>query len=588
MVWFDRVKAAFRAKQPRVSAAVTSAASTVVELARVEAARSVALESISSIMRSMGSMTASDEVAGGDSGFVVPDTAHRGASQTSRALRSWAATAPVDGNLETVYDLAALRARSADLCRNNPIARGAVNRRVQKTIGVGLTVHPAIDRDLLGLSDDEADAWEREVKALFDKVAGSTDLDVRRTETFYGLQELAFRSSCERGEVFALLPLRPRRGTLCDLRVQLVEADRVTNPHYMFDTFDRMAGIAVDVDGAPVSYSIETTPSWLNVQRTWMEVPAFGPKSGRPNVLHVYKQQRVADKRGIPMLSPVIDTLKQITRYTEAELMATVISSFYTVFIKSLTGDDDPVGGLVDGESEPADGAQAKPLPPMKMGPGMINTLAEGEDISTADPNRPNPNYEPFVNAHIRQIGMAVDTPYEVLVQHFSASYSAARAALIEMWDAVLTWRSWFAARFCQPIWEEWLAEMVASGRIAAPGFFASEELRRAWCAALWIGAAMPQIDPVKETDAAAKKIKNGLSTMERESRALNGSDWEKNFRQRAKEEGMRKSLGLDFDTNINPITGDDDGRSDNGVDEDGDGDGNDGSGSGGAGGGAK
>jgi lambda family phage portal protein len=552
--------------------------SNAVELAKAEAVKElakVAGEVMRSAGRTDGTMRAdgdypsSENIGSSTSTPGYLDTAHRGASQNTRSLLNWGVTAPVDGNLETVYDIYALRARSADLCRNNPIARGAVNRKVQKVVGSGLTVHPSIDREFLGLSDEEADEWERDVKALFDKVAGSTDLDLRGTETFAGLQELAFRSVLERGEVFALLPVRKRPGTLCNLKLQLVEADRVTNPQLTYDTLWRMSGIETDIDGLPVAYWVETTPSWLNVVRTWARVPARGEKSGRPNVLHVYRQQRIGDKRGIPMLSPVIETLKQLSRYTEAELMAAVISSMFTVFVKTLTGDNDdltadampPALVPTAGDADPglSSGTHVKPI---AMGNGAIVELAEGEDISTANPGRPNPNYEPYVTALIRQVGMAVDIPFEVLMQHFSSSYSASRAALIEMWDAVMTQRAWFADGLCQPTYEEWLAEMVLSGRIRAPGFFASEEIRRSYCRSEWIGAAMPQLDPVKESTAADKRVASGYSTIERETRALNGSSWERNFRQRAKEEALRKQLGLDFSTNINPITGADDGQS--------------------------
>jgi len=59
----------------------------------------------------------------------------------------------------------------------------------------------------------------------------------------------------------------------------------------------------------------------------------------------------------------------------------------------------------------------------------------------------------------------------EVLIKHFTASYSAARASLLEAWKFYLNRRHWFAAGFCQPIFEAWFAEAVSLGRIPAPGF---------------------------------------------------------------------------------------------------------------------
>ena len=70
-----------------------------------------------------------------------------------------------------------------------------------------------------------------------------------------------------------------------------------------------------------------------------MWVAAFGPNSGERQVLHLFKRLRIDMTRGVPYLAPVIEPLKMLDRYAEAELMAAVVSSFFTVFVKS-EGDD--------------------------------------------------------------------------------------------------------------------------------------------------------------------------------------------------------------------------------------------------------
>ena len=42
----------------------------------------------------------------------------------------------------------------------------------------------------------------------------------------------------------------------------------------------------------------------------------------------------------------MIEELKQLKRYTDAELMGAVVSSFFTVFVKTKTPDEGPLGGL--------------------------------------------------------------------------------------------------------------------------------------------------------------------------------------------------------------------------------------------------
>jgi capsid protein len=64
-----------------------------------------------------------------------------------------------------------------------------------------------------------------------------------------------------------------------------------------------------------------------------LSVPAFGAKTGRRNILHLLYQERIGQRRGLPYLAPVLEALKQLGRYTDAELMAAVVAGMFTVFL---------------------------------------------------------------------------------------------------------------------------------------------------------------------------------------------------------------------------------------------------------------
>ncbi len=153
--------------------------------------------------------------------------------------------------------------------------------------------------------------------------------------------------------------------------------------------------------------------------------------------------ERPDQYRGVPYLATVIESLKQLTRYTEAELMAAVINAFFTVFVKSESPAETArdFEGVVDEEA---------PLetPDYKLGPGAINILNEGESIEIADAKRPNVNFDGFVSAMAKYIGAALEIPYELLTKSFTSSYSASRAALLEAWKAFKMRRTWFVSRF--------------------------------------------------------------------------------------------------------------------------------------------
>ena len=98
-------------------------------------------------------------------------------------------------------------------------------------------------------------------------------------------------------------------------------------------------GVEVDDSGKIVAYHICSTypNSTLRAEKKWTRVKAFGDKTGSPNVLMVYETERAEQYRGVPYLAPVIEALKQLTRYSEAEMMAAVINGFFTRFQSALT-----------------------------------------------------------------------------------------------------------------------------------------------------------------------------------------------------------------------------------------------------------
>lgn len=475
---------------------------------------------------------------------------YTGARTDRRALQEWTPFAgSPDG--DTLPDLETLRARSRDLVRNEPIAGGAVNTNVTSVVGVGLTPRPALDRELLGLADEAADAWERQADRVWKSWAGTTACDLRRKNTFAGLTALVLRSALESGDILALRRYKERKGDLLGLRVQLVEADRLSNPRHLPDT-DRLAGgVERDEDGAPVRYHVlnrHPGDVFTPVAQEWIALPAFGAISGEPLVLHVFQQERAEQSRGVPYLAPVIEALRQLGRYTDAELMAAVISSFFTVFVKS-SGDDTGglgVPGAAGGADADVDGARSSSQ--LKMGHGAILDLGPDESIETANPGRPNDKFDPFVQAILRQVGVRLEIPFELLIKHFTASYSASRAAMLEAWRAFLARRAWLVRDWAQPCYEWAIAEAIARGLLPAPGFFDNPLIRRAWLNAEWTGPAQGQIDPLKEVKAARERVAEGFSTRQEETAQLTGGDWETKHAQLAKETRLRREAGLDIE----------------------------------------
>jgi len=468
--------------------------------------------------------------------------AYIGASTTRRPTMSWQAQKG-DADAVVLYDLPNLRERSRDLLRNAPLAAGAVNTVTTNVVGTGLKVKSQIDRDVLKLTEEAADAWEAQTEREWHLFFDSPECDLARTLRGVDQQELALRQTLENGDVFVLMPNVVRPGSPYGLKLQMIEGDRVCNKDAVTDTPTLAGGVEKDGNGAPVAYHVMNqhpgSALYRTAERSWTVVPALS-KTGRRNVIHLFKTLRPGQSRGVPYLAPVIEPLKQIDRYTEAEIMAAVVSGMFTVFVKSETG-----GTSLSPMEPTSEVGGATTDDDFKLASGAILNLAKGEEIQSANPTRPNTGFDPFVMAVLRQVGVALELPFEVLIKHFTASYSAARAALLEAWRFFRTRREWLAANFCQAVYENFMDEAVALGRIKAPGYFADPLLRKAYLGAEWIGPAPGQIDPNKEIDAAEKRVSLGVSTVEKETAELTGGDFERNIPQIKKERRLLREAGL-------------------------------------------
>ena len=477
-----------------------------------------------------------------------------GASRNKNSMRGWLASSKspqedIDRNIPI------LRQRSRSLYMSAPLAVSAIKTNRTNIVGEGLRLKSTIDAAFLRMTPEAAAEWQRNTEREFELWADSKFCDSTRVNNFYEIQQVACLSWLMNGDACALVEYeRPTPAFPYGLRVHLIEADRVSTPHTSGTAVNLYAtesttgnrifnGVEVTDAGRVVAYHICSTypNSQLRAAKKWQRVKAFGDKTGTPNVLMIFEAERAEQYRGVPYLAPVIESLKQLTRYGEAEMMAAVINGFFTVFITS-EGNTGEVGftGVLDDEDRVSDDDLN-----YELGPGMVNVLKPGEKIDIADSKRPSSNFDAFTTALAKYVGAALEIPVELLIKSFNSSYSASRAALLEAWKAFRMKRKWLAADFCQPIYEIFLTEAIANGRIKAPGFFLDPAIKKAYCRAQWNGPAPGMLDPVKEATAAEKRIAIGVSTRQRESIEMTGTDFDANVAQLARENQLMKEAGL-------------------------------------------
>ncbi|MBF0270327.1 MAG: phage portal protein [Alphaproteobacteria bacterium] len=438
-----------------------------------------------------------------------------------------------------IPDLETARARSHELFRNAPLARGAVKTVRTSALGEGLALKAAVDSSYVRATEQAVNEFEDQAERLWSQHARARHIDIRAEQTIDSLAATVLLSVLLDGDALVVRRFddaSPQK--VLGLALQLVDTARLLNPVGIRDgqTFDNgntvTGGIERDSNGKAVAYHIAKRHpgDFQPGVRATVRYQAFSP-SGERLIWHIYESERSEQGRGVPYLTPVIEPLKQLDKYTEAEVMAAVVSSLFTVFVKSPSGQGlapaDPVADAPDSTGE------------FKLGAGAMINLGQGEDVTFANPNRPNTAFDPFVMAVLRQIGVALELPFEILIKHFTASYSASRAAMIEAWRFFKMVRGFMAREFYQAAYEAMIGEAVARGLLAAPGFFSDPLARAAWCGATWTGPSMGQLNPLQETSALVAQVDNNLQTRSAATAALGNGDFERNARRLGREQTM-------------------------------------------------
>jgi lambda family phage portal protein len=479
-----------------------------------------------------------------------------GANLTKNSLAGWLWRGG-DADRDIGLNVQVLRERSRDAFMGIPLASAAIETLDTNVIGEGLYPAPNVDGEALGMDEKQTADLNKELAVKFDWWAcDPRECDYESKHSFPTLQHVAFQSMLLSGDCPVLFPLTPRPGTLFELRLRILEADRVRNPPLgsaFMQGINIFNGVELTAEGELAAYHIaETHPLAIRQQFQFLvndktfRVEPFGALTGRRNMILIMRPERPEQRRGVPILSVCLEILKQMGRYIDSTVVGAVIQSYFTAFVTSEFPDPTIFDSLLTEEQK----AEITNLNSynVQLGPGIVNFMRPGHSVNFANPTMPQATFGEFTISVCKFIGAALGIPYEVLLKQFNASYSASRAALLDFWRRVRKYRALMIDQLCQPVYEEWLADAIALGRIENfKGGFDDPYVRRAMLRCIWTGASAGSLDPQKEVSAADLKVKCGFSTIERESMELNGSNYRDNIRQQSSEQSEFEDADLIF-----------------------------------------
>ena len=468
-----------------------------------------------------------------------------GASKSRNSMKFYNPTSN-SPNQVNIDDRSALIDRANDLDRNNEIAVGARLKSVASVIGSGLNHKSKIDGKKLGITEDEATEIEKQLENIWSMWSNSEFSVSEMSMNFHEMIAVGYNDSFIDGDCLLVekyLPTRGiRRGSQLGTAYQLVRGPRVCNEGNTNDTEYKVAGVNLDKNGVAVSYDVLQGDAGelrlYDKSYTWTTVQAFH-KNGNRKAKLLFKKERTGEYRGVPRLSRVIEALKQITDYSANVSASSVLFSMFTAFIETQQG----TGLSTMNESLESEQDSLK-SDEQAMGAGSFVNLEPGDSVKMAQFAKNSQEFDIFFATLMKKVGMAVGIPYQVLLSHFSSSYSSARAEIMEAWrnfrQQAKSWGSVY-----QMAYEAVILEAHARGLVDLPDILTDPAKKAIYLKSEWTGQATPQIDPVRATKASILRMESSLSTGEREASETNGSDYNENLRVRGQERKEAEANGV-------------------------------------------
>lgn len=445
-----------------------------------------------------------------------------------------------DSELLGPFGADALRAWSRALVRDNAYAWGVVDTIVSSVIGCGITAQSQVETpegtDIEDVNERRDAVWQEWCEVC----------DVNGRMNFSEIQQLAQREIVEAGEVLLHLvntPGKKYRGIHrpVPFAVELIEADRLATERDTYKVRDNgtnkiVRGVELDDLGKPVAYWIypEHPNGPYNSRSTVPE------RYDAKDILHLYRVDRIGQSRGVSWFAPVMSWLRDLGVYVDNEIQASAVAACFGVAVTTTGRAGTGLMPSTDSESTDDNGNSFEYLEP-----AMVVRLQPGESVESINPGRPNSASEPWINLMLRGIAVGTGLSYEIVARDYSkTNYSSSRTSQLEDRRRFRRWQQYIVGHMCQPIWDRFNDQAATAGVDRFPSMTEILDERKKSTAVEWQTPAWEWVDPQSEQSASDAALVSFQSTYQHEL-GQRGKNWRNVFYQRAKEEKLKRQLGL-------------------------------------------
>jgi capsid protein len=439
-----------------------------------------------------------------------------------------------------------------DLMDDSVELRALVETQVDTIVDSGLKAKPTPQAEMLGITPEAAEEWGENVAIRFHLWASSKKSHRSRINNLYQNQRFWQLLRQRDNDIFARFYYGRDWDQLNPLQIEFIEKNTIRGYAYTstYGNFGYDDGIIRDAAGRETNYKIWTYDNQTG-KYSETTIPAVGEKSGRIMIIHGFSIEYPGQTRGFTNKIHLIQNIEHLEDFKLSVIQKAINqASFFAAIENSQQDASNPVIGrlgepVVEYGSDPqpaldAQNVTSESTEPIvnwnsmpeatfrQPGATLVGNLRQGDTWKNLSDTSPSAEYDAFVNSFFASICASTGWGIELVLKKFNANYSASRAMLIMCWRKANIERAEMITDFLSPVYEMWLSEEIASGRVSAPGWN-DPQLRAAWLCCEWSGSPMPDIDPLKSMESAKLAVELSAETLDDVARNYNGSSGKSN-----------------------------------------------------------
>jgi len=450
-------------------------------------------------------------------------------------------------------DTKALAYRSWQSFTENDITQDVIKKFILWVCGGGLKLQSEPLTNILKelISNFDHENFTNTVEARFALFAKSQKTSWSGEQSLNVLCQEAYKNAligCD-----CLVVLRVKNGKLT---VQLIDTNQLGTPYNLVLDQNRKVvdGVEIGDRGQIIGFHVKKP----NTLGEYEFIKARDSKGRKMAYLVYATKMRIDDVRGVPIITPVLETLKMLDRYKNATVGGAEERQKIALFIehdKDSTGENPLLDNVKRSLNTTGNNDKHTQdyLQEIQEIQGQIAitqqkqaiNLTNGSTIKSIQSDQ-EINFKDFFLTNVNIICACIGIPPEIALSKYDSNFSASRAAIKDWEHTLNVVRKNFSEQFYQPIYELWLDLMILQGKIDEKNYFNAlmnedDDILGAFRNCRWTGASVPHIDPLKEVQAERLKLGDlganiPLTTAEKATENVNGGESNSNIEQFLKE----------------------------------------------------